>query len=196
MKIKSFTKLALVATTAISMGYMASAAYAAQTATVPVHITTDSSINAATVAVMDFGSWAIGVRAGATPTITMNASTGVMATAALGGSTVQKVTGTLTGQRGQATVDLPDGVTNAVLQMTMTGFTDFTDAGLSLTQVQYVTATETTPTTLPLDGLTSVPVTVRDGDTAEDVFFGGTITADAPPADATHNATFEITFAY
>lgn len=177
----------------LGMASLPAVALAADNADVDAVITTSAGISAANVADINFGSWLVGVASGATPTISLGATSGGFTTGNLGGSQLINLAGNTSGTVGQVTVTLPNGADGIVLQMERSAVTDFTDGGLSLTTVLYDTD-DIAPGTLA--AATPVSVTVESGGVAEPVTFGAVITADATPADATHSATFNVVFSY
>lgn len=169
------------------------AAIVSDTADVDATITTSSGITAADGVDMDFGDWLIGVNNGDQATITIDTDGDLTA---VEGTTSQliELTGATTGVAGTVTVDLPSGADGVELQMSRGTITQFTDTNITLDDITYSTATEAEA---PLAESTPVVVTVVTGGTPETVSFGGTITAeDASPADATHTASFTVTFNY
>ncbi|MCP3703598.1 MAG: hypothetical protein GY954_11810, partial [Alteromonas sp.] len=71
------------------------------------------------------------------------------------------------------------------------------DGGLALDIVTYRTASEN-GSLITTGGVLAAaqPITVLAGLTDEVVTLGGAIDITATPADATHTATFDVTFAY
>jgi hypothetical protein len=177
----------------LGMASLPAVAFAADNADVDAVITTSAGITANQVADINYGNWLVGIASGDTPTITLGATSGGFTTAAVGSSQLINLDGDTAGTVGQVTVTLPAGADGIVLQMERSAVTDFTDGGLSLTSVLYDTD-DIAPSTLI--AATPVDVTVESGGVAEPVTFGGVITADATPADATHTATFNVVFSY
>lgn len=162
----------------------------AQTETIQADLITDSAIVTTNVSNMDFGEWFLvhgGVGTGVL-TLTDDGSVSTTATTTPVGSTFSNLTASAT--EGVITVEIPSA---AVLTMTRSGTVDFPDAGLSLAAVSYRTATENGA--IDTDA-TAVPVTVVAAATPETVTFGGQVAITATPADATHAATFDVTFSY
>lgn len=201
MTYKTFKTLALVGATAISLGLMSYQANAANTANVTFDIDTLSGITATTGSTMDFGTWLIGIHTGDTPTITMATDGTFSAVGTPGTSQVKNLTGATSGTAGTVTVTLPAGADGLTLQMTRTAVTDFADAGLTLEDslITYSNgdALGAAQNGTFLSGPTNnVPISITTGATGAVVSFGGTITASATPSDATHTASFDVTFAY
>lgn len=191
MKIKTFKRAALllaagaVITPAIS--------YAANDPiTVNSSITTLAAIDTVDGDDMDFGSWFIVLHGGDTPTITMDTA-GDILVAGNTNSQVQNLAGAPVGTAGSLTVDVPLGVTNAVLQMTHAGITQPTDTNVTLTGITY---SDGTVTDQDFTAGTAVDVVVQAGGTPQDVTFGGEFTFAATPTDDTHVASFIVSFAY
>jgi len=175
-------------TGAIALGFAGAKTVTAQT--VVATLITSSAITTTDGTDMDFGTWLIQLDGTDTPTFTMN-DTGAFSVVAAGfpGSQVVNITAGV--QRGTVLVQTP---APAVLQMTRGGNVAFTDAAMVLTSITYATATETSAA---LGATATVPVTVVGSATDETVSFGGVITVGtAQPADATHTASFDVTFAY
>ena len=177
----------------LGMASLPVVAFAADNADVDASITTSAGITAANVANIGFGNWLVGIASGDTPTITLGPTSGGFTTGAVGTSQLINLDGDTAGTVGQVTVTLPAGADGVVLQMTRSAITNFSDGGLALTAVSYDTD-DIAPAVLAQ--ATPVDVTVESGGVAEPVTFGATITADATPADATHSASFNVSFSY
>lgn len=162
----------------------------AQTETVQADLVTTSAITTANVSNMDFGEWFLvygGVGTGVL-TLTDDGSVSVTATTTPAGSTFTNLTAAAT--EGEVTVQIP---APAVMTMTRSSTTDFVDSGLSLAAVTYRTATENG--NIDNDSDTG-PVTVTLAATPESVVFGGQVAITGTPTNATHAATFDVTFSY
>lgn len=192
MRFNKFRKLAVIGTAALAIGYMSNTASAADNANVNASITTSSTITAAAVNTMDFGTWLVGIHTGDTPTIRMDA-TGAYTTGSLGTSQIANL-GAGTGTPGSATITLPNGADGVIVQMSLDAINDFAGGALSLTAVTYDTATEA-ETAIVAGGATQ-PVTNVNGSTPETISFGATITASATPTDGNHTASLDISFDY
>lgn len=180
----------LAFTGAVALGIAGSNSAFAQTETVQATLTTSSAITSNVVSAIDFGTWLLIVDGVETPTITLTDDGTVDATTGgITNSQLAEITAPAT--EGVVTVQTP---APAVLTMTRSNTTDFTDGGLSLTAVTYNTATEAS-TNINADAASGT-VTVLAANTDETVTFGGTVTADATPADAAHTASFDVTFSY
>jgi len=179
-------------TGAIALGFAGAKTVTAQT--VVATLITSSAITTTDGTDMDFGTWLIQLDGTDTGTFTMN-DTGAFSVVAAGTATTsgnsQVVNITAGAQRGTVLVQTPAA---AVLQMTRGANVAFTDAAMVLTSITYATATEASAA---LGATATVPVTVVAAATDETVSFGGVITVGtAQPADATHTASFDVTFAY
>jgi len=162
----------------------------AQTETIQADLITDSAIVTTNVSNMDFGEWFLvhgGVGTGVLQ-LTDDGSVAVTATTTPIGSTFTNLAGSAS--EGVITVEIPAA---AVLTMTRSNTVDFADAGLSLASVSYRTASENGAIN---SDATAVPVTVTAANSPETVTFGGEVGISATPADATHTATFDVTFSF
>lgn len=190
MNFKSMKYAAAVA--AIALGISGHAQ--AQTP-VLANITTSATITVADIADMEFGSWFLIFRNADIFSLVMTPA-GVVTPTGLGGNPTdsQAVVLVAGAGEGQVSANLPTGADGYVINMQRDAVVDFPDPGLALSAVTYSTATEVGPTLVP--AATNVPVTVVTGGTPEVVSFGSTISVSATPADATHSASFNVTFAY
>lgn len=193
MNFKSLKTLALVGS-AIAIGF-AAPAMAADNDNVDASITTSSTITATAGAVMDFGSWLIGVplTSVATSTIVMDPTDGSVAPTAGADHQLIQLAG-LTAY-GTVTVTLPAGANGMTLQMTRGAAAATLGAGLALTDVSYYNP-DTPAQTGPMAAATAYPITITTGLTGVAVRFGGTISATAPVTDGDHGDTFNVAFAY
>lgn len=186
MKRNLLKVLGITAVAALSMSTQAMA----QTETVQADLITDSAITTANVSNMDFGEWFLihgGVGTGVLE-LTDDGTIAVTATTTPAGSTFTNLTGSAS--EGVVTVTIPAA---AVLTMTRSATSDFTDPGLSLASTTYRTATENGNIDNDTD---AEPVTVVAANVAETVTFGGEVAITATPADASHVATFDVTFSF
>lgn len=196
----NFKRTKILATVAIAalMGVVSASSQshaAAVTPTVNASITTASAITVADGVDMAFGTWFILFR-NADNFIIRLSSAGVISTTglALPANANSNAVNTLVAPvAGTVTASLPAGVSGVVLNMQRTVITDFTDLALTLNSITYSTTTEAEA---PLPATTNVPVTVVTGGTAETVSFGGDVEVTGNPADATHTASFQVSFAY
>lgn len=163
-----------------------------QTETVNAQLITSSAIATTDVSDMDFGEWLLTFVAGDAPALTLTND----------GSVATTQTGTVANgsQAVLITASATEGVVNvqtpapAALTITRSASSDFVDAGLSLTDTDYRTATDGNNA---LDGDTDTgTVTTTVGGADEAVTFGGIIAITATPGDATHTAQFDVTFTY
>lgn len=161
----------------------------AQVETIQADLVTTSAITTTNVSNMDFGEWFLvhgGVGTGVL-TLTDDGSVSVTATTTPAGSTFSNLTASAS--EGVVTVQLPAA---AVLTMTRSNTTDFVDTGLSLAAVTYRTGTENGN----IDTDASAGAVTVTGTGPETVTFGGQVAITDTPADATHAATFDVTFSY
>ncbi len=178
---------------AVSLGFAMTSNSFAQPVTVNASIVLTSAITTTDGDDMDFGEWVaiIGTTDAASDDVTITLTNDGSLLASVTGvtdSTVLLVTAPVT--EGTLTVETPAA---SILTMTRGSTSDFTDTNISLDTVAYRTTTETSALNADADTGT---VTVLVGGTPEDVSFGGTIVFDATAADATHLASFEVTFSY
>ena len=179
---------------ATALGIAVAADSLAQTETVNAQLITSSAISTTDTSDMDFGEWLIqlGPLDDAADDVTLTLTDDGSATAAIANNTDSTTV--------QITAPATEGVVNvqtpapAVLTMTRSGSVDFADVGMSLTATTYRTATEG-PSNINSD-TDNGPVTTTVAATDEPVNFGGTITFSGTPADATHAASFDVTFTY
>ena len=190
MKATTLKYLAFTSVLALSASYGNQSF--AQVETVNAQLITSSGITTTDVSDMDFGEWLIQFAAGDTPAITLTNDGSVAATqtgAVANGSQVINITAAAT--EGVVNVQTP---APATLTITRSASSDFVDAGLSLTDTDYRTANDGNNA---LDGDTDTgTVTTLVAATDEAVTFGGIIAITATPADATHTASFDVTFSY
>lgn len=190
MTANKFKTLALFGAVALGLAFTSGSAKAQDT--VNVSITQNAAITTTDVADMGFGTWFLAVVGGDDFTLTMDSGTGAVADAGRVGSFATVLT---PGSGfGQVNVGLPAGANGIVLQMTASAITDFADAGLTLQNLTYDTATEGTNQSIV--SMVSEPVTVVTGGTDEVVTFGGQINVTATPAAGAHTASFDVTFAF
>lgn len=192
MELKTLKALALTSATVIGLA-MAGPAYA-QTETLTTSITTSSAITTNVVNGTTYGTYLVIVTGGDNPTLTMTTDgTNTITPAGTGGGS-QLVFVSGTPDEGALTVETP---APSVLDMDFvnaTGFTDFADAGMSLTRVDYETATESGNFATGADSTETI--TVVAGSTPEPIAFGGVITFTATPADGAHSADVILDFTY
>lgn len=192
MELKTLKALALTSATVIGLA-MAGPAYA-QTETLTTSITTSSAITTNVINGTTYGTYLVIVTGGDNPTLTMSTdgSNTITPAGTGGGSQLVFVSGTP--DEGAFTVETP---APSVLDMDFvnaTGFTDFADAGMSLTRVDYETATESGNFATAADATETI--TVVAGATPEPIAFGGVITFTATPADLAHSADVILDFTY
>jgi hypothetical protein len=197
----NFKRTKILATVAVAalMGVVFSSSSsnaAAVNPTVNASITTSSAITVADGQDMTFGTWFLIFRNADNFSLHMTTA-GVITAVGLGPTPAtdsRAINILAAAQVGTVTVQLPAGVSGVVLNMQRTAITDFTDVALTLNNITYATATEGANLALP--ATTNVPVTAVTGGTPETVSFGADIDVTATPADATHTASFDVSFAY
>jgi len=197
MNFKQTKLMATVAVAALTGAVFAptSSQAAVVTPNVNVSLITNSAITVADGVDMAFGTWFLIFRNADAFELRITPA-GVTSIQNIGGGTAdsQAVNTIAAPVAGTVTVSLPAGINGIVVNMQRTLETDFTDAGLTLTRITYSTVTEPGPTVMT--AATNYPVTVVTGGVAETVSFGADIQVTATPADATHTATFQVSFAY
>lgn len=182
----------LALSSVMALGFATTDQAYSQTETVNAQLITSSAISTTDVSDMDFGEWLLTFVATDTPMLTLT-NDGSVATTQTGvvaaGSQAVNITPSAT--EGVVLVQTP---APAALTMTRSASSDFTDGGLSLTDVDYRTATDGN-NALDADAATGT-VTTTVAATDETVTFGGIIAITATPSDATHTAQFDVTFTY
>lgn len=186
MTTHTFKTLALVG--AIALGMILTPGSAKAQTTVNAAITTNAAITVVDGVDADFGTWFLAVVGGDAFTLTMDTAGAIVAA----GNVTSFATETINVDQ-EATVTVAVPAAGIVLQMTRSAITDMPDAGLTYQNTTYATATEGADVAL---GAVAVPVTVVAANTAETVSFGGQINVTATPANATHTATYTVSFAY
>ncbi len=192
MNLNTIKTIALTSAVALSLAFSGTAQ--AQTETVGATLIVSGALSSADVSDMDFGDFFIFLAGADTATFTMQ-DNGALTVAVVTPGTSTVVELTAGASRGAVTVSTPTGVDGVALTMTRSNTSDFSDSNLSLTSVEYATATQGNGNALNAD-TDSGTVTVVAGGTPEQVDFGGVITASATPANATHTASFDVTFAF
>ena len=185
----------MAATAALLIGVVGAGSIATAQTPVQAAITTNAAITVVDIRDMAFGTWLLVFRNADAFSLTMD-TTGVITPVGLGGGPTNSialnlVTAPLTAR---VSANLPAGANGVVINMQRDAIVDMPDLGLTFVSPTYATVTEGANQALPL--ATPVPVTVVTGGTAEVVDFGGTIDVSATPANATHTASFNVTFAY
>ena len=194
MNFKTLKSLALVGS-ALTLGIVSGNAVAAPNDTMDASITTSSTITATAGAVMDFGSWLVGIPGGslATTTLVMNPNTGAVVRTAGAGHQVIALPGATA--YGTVTVTLPTGANGMTLQMSHAALTPTLGPGLALSNISYYNP-NTPAQTGVMTATTKYPITITTGATGVAVRFGGTITASATPNEGDHGEVFNVAFAY
>jgi hypothetical protein len=195
MKKPTLKSLALANASVVALGAatIAGPSVLAQTSeTIQASLTTSGTLTSTKVSDFDFGEFFILIGGGDTPTLTMDDNGNVaVVVAGDNNSTVTELVAPTT--RGEVTVTGP--VDGLVVTMTRSATTDFGDAGLTLSAVEYATATEGNGNAINADG-NNGNVTIVTANTPETVSFGGVVTAGPQPANATHTAQFDVTFSF
>lgn len=189
-----FKKLALLGCVA-SLAAVASA-NAQTTSQIGASFSTAAALSSVAVSDIDFGTWAVNIAGGNTPTITQGAVTsGAPAVGTVGGVTTSVVSNTVApANSGVIEVTSPVATT---LQISGSVSTDFASPVLSLSNIVF-TDTVLTDTAVPaaFNGVTRA--TIVTGGVAEPIGFGGRITiTGTPPAGTTFNdAVVDVSFTY
>ncbi|MCB9982584.1 MAG: hypothetical protein H6861_02775 [Rhodospirillales bacterium] len=191
---KSTSTKVLAFASALAIGAALSGTAQAQVESVTAQLITSSAITSTYVSDLDFGEYLIQFTAGDTPvlTLTNDGSVAVNQTGSVAnGSQVVQITAPAT--EGVVNVQIP---APGLLDVTASNFVDFADGGLALDDVSYRTATQNGALITAGVATGAQTVTVLAGSTDEAVTMGGNINVTATPADATHSATFDVTFTY
>lgn len=194
MELKTLKALALTSATVIGLA-MAGPAYA-QTETVTVTLITASGITSAVGTNADFGSYVI--QNSAPDTVVLQMSTDGTDTINVTGvidPTTQIIPFAGTPAEALVTVQAP---APATLQMDISAVTDFGDANLALTGLDWETASESGTFVIPTPFVAPAAqsISVLAASTDENVVFGPEITASGTPLDNTHVADFTVNFAF
>lgn len=193
MKLNYLKGLVLATTALVGVSIATSSVKAADNVAVGVGVDSIVALEVAKLNDMTFGKWLFDVEVGSSSTLVLNPTTNAVVSAPGGASTFSQIANT--SRSGRVSVDIPAGMNNYALKMQRGAITDFTDTGLSLTEVTYITAIEATPAILV--EAVDANVTVVSGGTPEAVSFGGTLTVTEQPADGPATpAEFTVTFAY
>lgn len=200
MKVLNLKTLALVSATALTLGFGVNHAHAQASATIGSTFSTAAALAAAAGTDLDFGTWAVNIAGGDTPTITQAATTGAPTVGVVGGvvdaSTVVQNT-TLPATAG--TVDVTSPITGTVqIQGSVT--TDFSAPNVSLGSLTYTDAI-VTDVAVPAAYNGTDFVTIQNAGVAETVGFGGELTlgggGGTPPAGtAFTDAVIQVSFTY
>lgn len=193
MTFKSIKTMAAVA--ALITGVTGAAFVANAQTPVQVALTTNSAITVVDIRDMAFGTWLLVFRNADAFSLVMD-TTGTITPTGLAGGPTNSIALNLVSanQTARVSANLPAGANGVQINMQRDAIIDMPDLGLTFVSPTYATVTEGANQALPL--ATNVPVTVVLGGTAEVVDFGGTIDVSATPANATHTASFNVTFAY
>ncbi|MCK5375102.1 MAG: hypothetical protein KAJ40_07445 [Alphaproteobacteria bacterium] len=196
MKIHHIKKLALLGAVSAIAFINVQDSQAQTTSQIGATFSTAAAITSANVTDMDFGTWAVNIGGGDTPTITQGAVTsGAPIVGTVGGAGSSVVSNTVApAASGVINVTAPVATT---LQIEGNVTTDFTDANLSLSNIVF-TDTILTDTAVPAayNGVTRA--TIVTGGIAEPIGFGGTLTISGTPTAGTvfSDAVIDISFTY
>ena len=194
MQFKSLTGLIRATSAIAAVTFATTDVKAATSANMGAAITSVTAATVNKVSDIDFGKWLLNYNA-QDIVLTLDPRDNKVTVGALTTSTAQQLNNS--SSAGRLTVNLPAGLNNYVMGMTVTAPTAFTDAAYTLTSLSYVTAVESTPTPITADGTQRHNVTVRTGNTPEMVYFGGVLTVSATPATGQDTgSTFTVDFAY
>lgn len=190
----NFKKLALFASVA-SLSVLGQAD-AQTTSQIGATFTTASALASTPVSDIDFGTWAVNISGGNTPTITQGAVTsGAPAVGTVAGVTTSVVSNTVAPTT-SGVIDVTSPVATT-LQIRGSVTSDFTDPNLTLSNIVF-TDSVLTDTAVPaaFNGVTRA--TIVAGGVAEPIGFGGRITISGTPAAGTtfDDAVVDISFTY
>ncbi len=192
----SYKKLALLCAVGVGALSLAQNTNAQTTSQIGASFTTAAALASAAVSDIDFGTWAVNIDGGDTPTIAQGAVTsGAPAVGTVSGASNSVLTNTVApASSGVIDVTAPVATT---LQIEGSVSTDFSDTNLSLSNIVF-TDTVLTNTAVPasFNGITRATVTT--GGSAEPIGFGGTLTISGTPAAGTtfDDAVIDISFTY
>ena len=201
MTIRHFKKLALLGAVAAVAVAGSQSVEAQTTSQIGATFTTAAALSSVNVNDIDFGTWAVNIAGGDTPTITQQAVTagappvgsvaGVVDAATIVSNTVAPAN--------SGTIDVTSPIATT-LQIQGSVTTDFADADLSLSNIVFTdTVLSNTAVPAAFNGVTRT--TIVTGGVAETVAFGGTLTigggGGTPAAGTTFNdAVIDISFTY
>ncbi len=196
MKFHKFTKLALLAAVVTVALYSIHDTQAQTTSQIGATFSTAAALTSAPVSDIDFGTWAVNISGGNTPTITQGAVTsGAPPVGTVGGVTTSVVSNTVA-PANSGVIDVTSPVATT-LQIQGSVTTDFADANLSLSNIVF-TDTVLTDTAVPaaFNGVTRA--TIVTGGVAEPIGFGGRLTISGTPTAGTtfNDAVVDISFTY
>ncbi len=201
MKVLNLKTIALGTAMVLTLGFGVNHANAQATATIGSTFTTAAALSAAAGTDLDFGTWAINIAGGDTPTIAQAATLGAPAVGTVASvvdpSTI--VTNTVAPATA-GTVDVTSPITGAIVQIQGNITSDFSAPNVSLGSLTY-TDTVATNVAVPAayDGATFI--TINASGVAETVGFGGTLTLGGgggtpPAATAFSDAVIQFDFSY
>ena len=203
MKLPNIKRLAMVSAVALGVALTSGQAFAQGTETVDITFTTQSSFTVTDGVNMDMGSWFTVIRNGDTITLNID-DTGALTNSALTDSIVVDLTGG-PGTAGTVLVQFPLNVDGFVITMTVDGYVDFADAGLTLSQVYWsgiddggVAQNDVAIGTGALGGPATQDVQIVLGGPANEqtYTFGADVDVSVTPADGPQTASFTVDFDY
>lgn len=195
MQFKSLKGLILATSAIAAVTFTATDVRAATSASMGVSVESIDAVDVTKLNDMNFGKWLLNYSAESI-VLTLNPLTNAVSVNSLTTSSAQQLASTSRG--GRLAVDIPAGINNYTLDMTVAAPSAFTDtAAYTLTSISYATATEAVAT-VTADGVATHPVTVLTGGTPETVYFGGVLTVGAQPTTNVldNGASFTVNFAY
>jgi hypothetical protein len=195
MQFKQLRAAALATTAVMGLALIPSSTQAANNAAMTASIEAVDAVSVTNLNNMNFGKWLLNYDTNDI-VLTMDPLTSVVTPTTTAPSTAAQLSGT--SRSGRMAVELPSGIEQYVLDMTVSTITDFADTAYTLTSLSYATATEAVAT-ITADGTTTHPVTVIHGGATSDevVYFGGVITVSGAVTPGVDNdATFTATFNY
>lgn len=194
MQFKSLKGLMLAASAIAGLTSVATNSQAADNATMNTVIEAVPALNVVKTSNLDFGRWLLSHDTN--DIVLVMDTTGNVTPSTTAPSTVLELD-TNASAAGRIDVNLPAGLNNYLLDMTVSTITDFADAAYTLSAITYGTATEGANQAVTADGLAVHPVTVVTGGIPEVVTFGATITVSATPTPGIDSdGSFTVTFAY
>ena len=201
MKKSYIKKLALLGAVSMVALYGAKELKAQTTSQIGATFTTAAALSSVAVSDIDFGTWAVNIAGGDTPTITQGAVTsGAPAVGTVAGVVdAATVVSNTVAPANSGVIDVTSPIATT-LQIEGNVTTDFTDADISIGSIVF-TDTVLTNTAVPaaFNGVTRV--TVLNGGVAESIGFGGTLTlggGGGTPAPGTvfNDAVIDISFTF
>ncbi len=198
MKVLNTKTIATATVMALTLGFGVNHANAQATATIGGNITTAPALAAAAGNDIDFGTWAVNVAGGDTPSFVQQPNTGVpTAPTPAGVVDASTILQNVTPSTGGGTIDVTSPITgNVQLQGAIT---DFASPNITLSALTYtdsvVAPAANTAVPAAYDGTV---VQIQTAGVAETIGFGGTITFPNTPLAGTPftDASIQVDFAY